>query len=475
MRQYRKLGKNMAFITLGNFASKLLSFFMMPLYTAVLTTTEYGIADLMTTTINLLAPFFTLIISEAVMRFALDDNKDSKQVFAIGMTITICGFGIMLVFSPILLLSKNLARYYWFFILYYLMTTIHTLVSQFVKGIEKVDVYSISGVVQTIALIGLNVFFLLGLKIGIIGYLLSLILSNVIAIVFLFIRGKLWKYCISLLKIDRKLLKEMLQYSIPMIPNSLSWWVSNSSDKYMLTLFLGVAVTGVYSVSQRIPSMFAIISTIFIGAWQISAVDDFGSEKSRLFYSNIYKIYSSLNILMVSGFICLSKVLARFLFLNDFFDGWRFVPVLLFAFLFQAMAGYLGTIYTSSKKTKMLFISTVSAAITNIALNALLIPIFNAQGAAIATLLSYLLIWLIRLIDTKKILKLDISFGSDILSYILISIQIWLMISDVLWMQRMAWGLLAVLVWVNRTMVSKMLGMFTKSIRMINRQKRGDR
>lgn len=424
MNRYRKLMKNTALITIGNFASKLLTFFLLPLYTAILTTAEYGVADLMTTTVSLITPFFTLIISEAVMRFALDQECDKRQVLSIGLFVTLTGSAIMMVFSPLIRFSSDLRPYYVLFILYYFVTALHTVLSQFVKGIEKVTVYASSGVLHTMTFIALNILFLVVLKIGINGYLLSMVLSNAITILYLVIGAKLWRYILPPQALSRDLTHKMLKYSVPMIPNSLSWWVSNSSDKYMLTFFCGVAATGVYSVSQRIPSLFATISTIFISSWQISAIDDFGSWESINFYSRIYRMYSSFNILALSGLILFTKPLAKFLFSKSFFDGWQFVPVLLAAFLFQAMSSYLGTIYTSAKKTKMLFISTVIAAIANIALNAILIPIFGAQGAAIATFVSYFIIWIIRLIDTRKIIRLEIAFRTDIVSYLLLGVQI---------------------------------------------------
>ena len=430
MNRYKKLIKNTVLITVGNFASKLLTFFLLPLYTAILTTAEYGVADLMTTTVNLITPFFTLIISEAVMRFALDKECDKKQVLSIGLFVTLLGSVVMLVFSPLIRFSSDLKPYYVLFLLCYFVTAVHTILSQFVKGIEKVTVYASSGVLHTMTFIAFNILFLVVLKIGINGYLLSMVLSNLITILYLFLGAKLWQYIVPPKEISRELTRKMLQYSVPMIPNSLSWWVSNSSDKYMLTFFCGVAATGVYSVSQRIPSLFATISTIFISSWQISAIDDFGSKESIDFYSRIYRIYSTFNILALSGLILLTKPLAKFLFSKSFFDGWQFVPVLLMAFLFQAMSSYLGTIYTSAKKTKMLFISTIIAAMANIVLNAILIPAFGAQGAAIATFASYFIIWLIRLIDTRKIIKLQIAYRTDIISYSLLAAQICIVVSD---------------------------------------------
>lgn len=424
MSNYGKLGKNVALITIGNFASKLLSFFLIPLYTAVLSTGEFGVADLMTTTINLISPFFTLLISEAIMRYALDKKTDKSDVLIIGLSVTFSGFVLMMFFSPILLIFNYLRPYYFLFVLYYFAVTIHSLVSQFVKGIERILVFTLSGIFQTLGFILLNILLLVVIKIGVEGYLISLIVSHLLATVILWVGGKIGSILPKHTKINRALAKDMIKYSIPLIPNALCWWVSNSADKYLLTIFLGLGVTGIYSVSQRIPSMFSVVSTIFLSAWQISAIEDFGSEKSRDFFSKIYKSYSTLNIVLVSGLICFTRVLAKFLFAKDFYNGWFFVPVLVFSYLFYAMAGFLGTIYTASKKTKMVFISTIFSAVSNIILNLILIPLMGGIGAAVATFVSYFLVWIIRLLDSRKILKLSIDLRRDIIGYVLIIFQV---------------------------------------------------
>ena len=209
-----------------------------------------------------------------------------------------------------------------------------------------------------------------------------------------------------------------------MIPNSLNWWISNSADKYMLMYFSGMGVTGIYSVSQKIPSMLSVISTIFMSAWQISAVDNFGSKDSLDFYSDIYRKYSSLNIISITTLICFTKLLANFLFSKDFYEGWIFVPILLLAYYFNAMSSFLGTIYTSAKKTKMLFISTVVAASSNISLNFVFIPLFGGMGASISTFISYFITWIIRIINTRRIMIINWNRKNDICSICLIIIQI---------------------------------------------------
>ena len=107
----------------------------------------------------------------------------------------------------------------------------------------------------------------------------------------MFFAGKVWRIYGKGAGFDKNLAKEMLRYAIPMMPNSLSWWISNSSDKYIVTWFCGTAVTGIYSVAYKMPSMISVVVQIFYNAWSISAVDGFGSEETLKFYNSIYKKY----------------------------------------------------------------------------------------------------------------------------------------------------------------------------------------
>lgn len=430
MGRYKKLGKNVLFITVGSFASKVLSFLLVPFYTAILTTEEYGISDLMTTTVNLLMPFLTLLMEEALLRFSLDKEKDSRRVFSTGMFVIFAGIVVFLLFSPLILLSERLKSYYGYFIAYYIAFALHSSLINFTRGIEKIGVYSISGVVQTAVYLLLNVFFLAILKMGIEGYLLAMILGHIVGTIYIFIGAKIYKF-FDYKFFDRQMLREMLHYAVPMIPNSISWWISNSSDKYMITLFCGVAATGVYSIFQRIPTMVSVISGIFSSAWMISAVEDFGSEATRAFYSNIYRKYSALNIFVVSSIILYTKPIASLLFSNEFFVGWVYVPVLVFAVLFNSLSSFLGSIYTAAKNTKMVFLTTLVGAVSNLILNAILIPTIGVIGAAISTLVSYVLIWIVRMIDSRKIMKLDWNVKNDVLSYGLIVAQIVLVMIDI--------------------------------------------
>lgn len=412
---YKKLGKNTLLFAAGSFTQKAMSFIFVPFYTAVLTTEDYGISDLIITIASLIWPVFTLLIDDAVLRFSLSIEERKNQVISIGFYINIIGFLVLLLSSPALFLVENLRPYYFLFILYYFAYTVNSFFSYALRGLGKTKIFSGTGIISTGIVITCNLIFLLVLKLGIVGYLLSFIIAFTITGIIQFHFGGFVQYILPFSKIDKTNVKRMLKYAIPLIPNSISWWISNSSDKVILSAICGVAANGVYSVAYKIPSLITVLSSIFSNAWQISAVDGFGTEENIIYFSDIYYKYSTCCMYMVSLIITFNRLISLFLFSNEFYVAWIYVPILVYAVSFQIMSGFLGTIYTTAKKTSVVFISTVIAAFTNIVLNICLIPIFGGIGAAVATCVSYILIWGIRVIDSRRIMVLSVNWKREIL------------------------------------------------------------
>ena len=430
MNKYKRLGKNIFLLLTGNFVTKILSFLMVPFYTSILTTSDYGTADLISTTVLLVLPFFSLLMDEAVMRFALDASKEKKQVFTIAMSVSTVGFLLAMFVSPIVLLFDSLRPYYWFVVLYYVSLWIYNIFSNYVKGLDKVSIITIAGIIHTFFYLGINILCLAVLKWGVYGYLLSISLSNLIAAIFLFFSCKLYRCFFSIKKIDYTLVKDMVKYSVPMIPDYISWWINNASDRYIIALFYGTSVTGIYSVAYKIPTLLNSLTSIFSSAWKISSVDNFGSEESINFYNRIYKLYSGFLLIAASGLILITKVLAKILFAKEFFLAWKITPILILAYVFSAQAIFLGSIFTASKKTKTLFFSSMAGAIVNVAFNFILIPWFEGTGAAIATTIGYFTILVMNMVLTGKILQMKFGIVKNSICWIMIVIEICAMLSD---------------------------------------------
>lgn len=424
MNSYKYLLKNIGLLTLSSFATKILSFFLVPLYTNVLTTTEYGTYDLFNATIGVLLPILTLDIQEAVLRFAIDKKTSRNAIVTISFKyLLISNFIVMigLVINGIWGFSKVISDYGVLFFLMFFVQSLSGIIVTYIRGIDRIAELSVSSVIASIITISCNIVFLVVFRWGLVGYFIANIIGPFIQCLYLIIRSDFYTH----IKIKKYPLheKEMLKYSRPLIANSIAWWVNNVSDRYVVIFFCGLAENGIYSVAGKIPSILNIFQNIFNSAWTLSAVKDFDPEDKNGFFSNTYKAYNCLMTIICSLIIVFNKPLAHFLYARDFYIAWKYVPWLTIAILFGALSGYIGGFFSAVKDSKIFASSTIIGAVTNLVLNFIFTPVYGALGAAVATAVCYFVVWLFRLFQSKKYIKLKISFFRDICSYILLVIQ----------------------------------------------------
>ena len=326
----KKLLGNSLIFAIGDISSKMILFFMLPFYTNVLSTTEYSVVDLISTTVSLATPFFTLVIAEAVMRFSLDKDEDRKGIFSIGLYIILAGTVLIGIISFFAFENISLFKgYWWIFLLYYLSYNIYNLNAQFIKGQEKLKLLAAAGVLNTVLLVAFNILFLLKFHMNILGYLLSTVLAYVISSLFIIIAGGTYKAIIPVFNIDKAQFKRMVSYAVPMIPNSAMWWINNSADRYIVTYMVSAAANGVYSVAYKIPSVFSVITSVFMQAWQITVVEDFGSKEGNDFFNRVYGIFIQAVVLLSACIIAFSRFLGRILYAKEFYSAWTFSVVLI--------------------------------------------------------------------------------------------------------------------------------------------------
>jgi len=425
LNQYKSLIKNSFLFAIGNIGSKAISFFMLPLYTRMLTTSEYGQLDILQTTISLLIPLITFQAVEAVFRYSVDirENKSASSVLMNGILLCLFGMLISLLLFPVFARIEPFSTYLLFFYLILFFSMMNGVLKQFVRGLGKIKIFVVSDLAYTASFVTFNIIFLVYLKMGLNGYFLSMVLAHFISTFILLVFGSVFKY-LNFKSFDKSFMKTMLIYSIPLIPNGLMWWVMNVSDRYILTYFLGFDATGIYSVSYKFPSLITLVNGIFFMAWQLSAMQEYGKDGYDNFYKNIFGVLSSFLLLITAVVLLILKPLMSVFVADAFYESWKYVPLLLVGTVFQAFSSFFGTNYTASKKTKGAFTTSVYGAIVNIVINLLLIPIWGIQAAAFSTMLAYLTMWFLRIFDTKKFVKIKIDWKNLILSIILIGIQI---------------------------------------------------
>lgn len=421
---YKYLFKNIGLLTLSSFSTKLLSFFLVPLYTSVLTTTEYGTYDLFSATIGVLLPILTLNIQEAVIRFALDKKTNSNSIVTISVKYLL-GSNVLvamgLLANKLFGISSTIAEFSTLFLLMFFVQSLSGIMTCYIRGIDKVADLSVSSVITSAVTIVCNIVFLVIFKWGLIGYFAANMIGPFAQSVYLIIRSKFFTH----IKIEKYTVeeKEMTAYSKPLIANSIAWWVNNVSDRYVIVFFCGLAENGIYSVAGKIPSILNIFQTIFSQVWTLSAVKDFDPEDKNGFFSNTYKAYNCMMVILCSGIIFFDKILAKILYDNDFFMAWKYVPWLTIAIVFGSLSGYIGGFFAAVRDSKIFATSTIIGAITNLALNFIFTPFYGAMGAAVATAICYLVTWAYRFHQSKKYIKLKINVRRDAVTYLLLVVQ----------------------------------------------------
>lgn len=419
--QYKVLASNTAIFAIGTILVKLISFFLMPIYTSALSTSDYGIAEMLNNSIEIVMPLATLCIIEALFRFSMDNSGRCDSLYSNSLIIVIIGD---IVVAGLCVLWHALFQYpytFHFFLLYF-TSTIYKLNLQFARGLGHIKRYVVCGVMNSLLLVASNVLLLLKLNGGIQAYLYSFSIGYGIVAVVAFFISKEYKY-FKIESFDTTVLKSMLKYSLPSIPNLLSWWVNSLSDRYIIMWICSPAIAGLYTAASKLPAMVNMVTAVFQQAWQYSTAKEVNTEGSSSFFSNVFRVYVYFCCIVCSTLLVFNKVLCHILLQADFFAAWKYVPLLLLAATFGCVGTYYGTFYNAVKNNKMLMVSTIIGAVFNIICNIILIPILGGIGAAIATVISYFIIMLIRIVDVRKFIELRVNYRTVSVQFVLLIIS----------------------------------------------------
>lgn len=408
MERWKKLFSNAAILGAGTFVSKLLVFLLMPLYTAYLSSAEFGVADILTQTANLIIPIAVLGVGDGLFRFTIDADPDNrKQVFSTAIMTLLVGMIPLALIIQVLRLFSVYDGYIWLVFAYICVANLHLIVANYVRGCDRTKVFALQGIVNTVLVIGFNVLFLVAFDMGVTGYVLSVIISDFLVSVGLIVFCRLYRD-IKPKGISKGLIKELFRFSIPYIPLTLMWTITAVSDRFVILATLGenaTAVNGLYAAAYKIPTLITIAGSIFIKAWQISSVSERNAEERASFFGTVYRNYLGIIFVGGAGLIALSQTFTRLLLHESYFESWRYVPVLAIAMIFSAFSEFLGSVYFVHKRSTRSLLTAAIGAVINIILNFALIPSFGAMGAAVATAICYGIVFLIRVIDTRRYIR----------------------------------------------------------------------
>lgn len=461
----KRLFGNTVIFTVGKFVSKLLVFFMMPLYTACLSEAQYSTADLITQLANLLIPLACLGISEGIFRNAAAKEGDKQAFFSSG--VAILGFSTLgfLVLSPLLLLLEYFAPYLWLIVLFVLCSNFHSVCAQYVCAIGKTKTFAAQGILNTALNIGFNLLFLLGFGMKIEGYVLSVVCADFVTTLVLIFTCRLWR-AFSVKKISRSIMGELLRFSLPLIPTTVFWWITGVSDRYLVARMRSDAENGLYAAAYKIPTLLTYMVSVFNEAWRLSAVKESDDEgECAAFFTKVFRYYVAIVFVGGAFLIAFSKVASVVLFADSYYEAWLYVPILVVATVFTSFDSFLATAYFTKKKTMVSFYTSMVGAVLNIVLNLFWIPSWGAIGASIATLVSYFAVFVLRAATMHKYIRFNLQIPKIVVNTVLLCGMVAIMMLEPsLWMLWIGIAT-AVVVGVNAPALFSMLKMLPEMLK----------
>lgn len=425
MSKQKELVKNTLIIFLGKVSTQFISFFLLPIYTNFLSTSDYGTVDLILTYISLFVPVITIQQEMATFRFLIDSRNDEKEIKKIISSSIRNVFVYILLFLIIFFVIIYFfeIKYKYLILINIIICVFSNLFLQITRGLGKNTIYSVASFITGLVTFGSNILLICFLKTGASGLLISMIIGNIICSVFLFISLKLYKY-ISKNNIDSKISKEMMKYSLPLVPNGISWWFINVSDRTIISVILGLSANGIYAVANKFPTIISSLLGIFNLSWTESASLHINDKDRDEFFSNVAKnvlhIFSSLCL----GIIAVLPFIFNIIIGKKYIDSYNYIPIFLIGSMCSCIVSIYSAIYIAKKMTKKVAYTSIASAVINIVINLIFIKYIGLYAAAISTALAYFIMMIYRHFDLKKYVNIKYNFKEIMITIIMFTISI---------------------------------------------------
>lgn len=410
MSKGRELVKNTGILFIGKISTQFVSFLLLPLYTAKLSTEAYGTLDLYTTVGSFLIPFLSLQLEQAIFRYLLTNEEDEKSVLSSTTAYLILSSLVMVaVYLPVARVIS--IQYAGRVLLYYLTLLFATVVQQVPRGYGNYTLYTVVSFLSSTVSIVFSVLFICVFNQGIDGILTARIISHVFIVIFVVLTSHIapkirFRYC----SID--CLKSMVRYSVPLVFNQIGSWVVNYSDRIIIIGFLGVGANGVYAIANKFFSLITTTLNIYNVAWTESVTKALNDRDRNIYYNKVFSLTTSLFLMVATGVIGGIGILFKY-FINENYDAAYYqIPLLVYAAMFSGLAANVGSVYIAYKKTKEISLTTLLTAVINIIIHVAFVKFIGLYAASLSTLVSFVVMFFYRIYKLKDIEPLRFKFVS---------------------------------------------------------------
>ena len=437
------LGNTLVF-ALGGLAVKAVSLVLMPLYTTALTAGEYGTAELLNSAIEIVLPLLSLGVVEALYRFSIDDDVPKDELFAGSLVVlgggVVCT-GVLCVLGSVLWDMEHAAA---FFVLF-CSVCVFKATTQLARGLGHVRRFVAYGLINALAMVVSTYLLLVRAHLGVEGYLWSFTIGYLVGGLVAFLGSAEYRL-LAPFRVDRVLLRRMLVYSLPLVPNLLSWWLVSVSGRYVVLWGSGVVAAGLFTAASKMPALVNIVASVFQQAWQYSTAREINSPDRGTFFGVVMRGYSLATLTVAGLVIALNRPISRVMLQAEFAEGWRYVPLLMLVASFGVISIFFESFYQALKNSGVLMASTALGAVVNVVLGVALVPFMGPWGAGLAGAVAYMLVLVVRARDLRR--RINLPIDRLRLTYqlaLLISITACMSFDGGSWLNGAVWACLGLL------------------------------
>ncbi len=281
MNKGNNLAQNTLMLSAGNVLSKGIHFILVIFVSHWLSAESYGTFDVVCTYVTLLLPVLSLSTGEAMFRFSvIAKTREEQSVYITnGFLLVACNLGVCIVVIGVLATIGVFPVFSLLAFLFLLMAQLLNYYLQaFLRAIKKLKLYTMGNIVFTVMVVIFSIVFVYLFGYGLVGLICAYAASYMAANILIICFAGFWNY-VLIAAVSKSVIKRMIRYSLPLVPNDVSWWVLNVSDRQIILMALGATFNGIYAIANKIPSLCTSIFSVFGISWQQNIVEQMEKEE----------------------------------------------------------------------------------------------------------------------------------------------------------------------------------------------------
>ncbi len=402
LRTLRDSFKHTSIYTVGSLATRAVGLIMIPIYTHFLTPREYGILDMLDLTIILLGMVAGMGMGSAIFRFyyATESPEERRDVVGSALLFAtllsgLVGLAVVLgadQAAAAVFRAPGLSSYLRIAILSFWIGTIAETCRNYLRVRQRSAIFVVASLIQLVVGLGLNIYFIAFRHLGVLGFLLSSLITNLLSSAALLTHTVIdTGFSVSIPKT-----RQMVAYGAPFVLTGIGAFILNFADRYFLNVYAGLSQVGIYALGYKFGFMLNMLAVApFLQMWEAQMFVVEKEPNAPAVYARIFEYLAALLLLAVLAVSIFIKDILRVMASPEYFQAYRIVPIVALAYVFNGWAQYfrLGMILT--RRTKVIAVIMTGTGILTLILYVVLIQRYHAIGAAVATLLSFvfMMIW----------------------------------------------------------------------------------